>query len=329
MKSASERWGIVLAGGAGIRLQDLTTDARGLATPKQYCTLEGGRSLLGDALARVGRLIPPERTLVIVASEHHRWWQHELRELPRENVVVQPANRGTAAGILLPTLLVLERDPDARIVVVPSDHFVEKEHVLEMSMRFAMDSLWGLGGGVILLGIRPEAPETDYGWIVPARCSLRTKPIEAFVEKPRPERALELLKRGGLWNSLLLVADGQSLLWLFRRHAPELLDEFQRALASPAKRPRALEDLYACLEDVDFSRHVLEREEHLLTIEVPACGWTDLGTPARVMACLRRRLGTPTHALLGRREDATDGGRVHCLARAVRSSSLKPEPWKS
>jgi mannose-1-phosphate guanylyltransferase len=226
---------------------------------------------------------------VIVAAEHRRWWQDEVAELSAENVIVQPANRGTAAGLLLPALSVLERDPDARILVVPSDHFVEKEYVLEVSLRLALDSLWDVGGGVILLGMRPDVPETDYGWIVPGRTSRRVKPIEAFVEKPGRARALELMRRNGLWNSFLLAADCRSLLSLFRKHAPGLLEVFQTAFqAPPSERSAALEELYADLASVDFSRHVLEREDHLLTAEVPACGWTDLGTPARVAQCLRR-----------------------------------------
>ena len=323
MKSESQEWAIVLAGGAGSRLEGLTTDARGLTTPKQYCTLRGGRTLLGDALARAQRLVPRERVLVIVAAEHRRWWQDEVAELsaenlPAENVIVQPANRGTAAGLLLPALSVLERDPDARILVVPSDHFVEKEYVLEVSLRLALDSLWDVGGGVILLGIRPDVPETDYGWIVPGRSSRRVKPIEAFVEKPGRARALELMRRNGLWNSFFLVADGRSLLALFRKHAPGLLEVLQRAFEAPSsERSAALEELYAKLASVDFSRHVLEREDHLLTAEVPACGWTDLGTPARVAQCLRRLGGAAPPPVRPRARTHEHEESAFSLARAL------------
>ena len=99
---------IVLAAGDGTRLQELTT-RNGIATPKQYCSLRGGGSLLGDALARAARCVPRKRVLVVVAEEHRRFWERELVDFPAENVVVQPRNRGTAAGILLPLMRVLEQ----------------------------------------------------------------------------------------------------------------------------------------------------------------------------------------------------------------------------
>src|SRR5262245_39381555 len=122
-------WALVLAAGDGTRLRELTT-RNGIATPKQYCSLRGGRSLLGDVLARAGRCVPRRRIVVVVAEQHRRFWERELADFPPENIVVQPSNRGTAAGILLPLLTVLERDPGARLAVLPSDHFVVRESVM-------------------------------------------------------------------------------------------------------------------------------------------------------------------------------------------------------
>src|SRR5574341_1084165 len=99
---ASGAWAIVLAAGDGTRLRELTGDV-----PKQFCRLAGERSLLALALARAGRVAARERTLVVVAERHRRWWAGELAGHPAENVLVQPENRGTAAGILLPLLAAL------------------------------------------------------------------------------------------------------------------------------------------------------------------------------------------------------------------------------
>src|SRR6185369_7538261 len=92
-------WAIVLAGGAGTRLHSLARDRQGRPVPKQYCSLRGGRSLLGDALARAERLVPRSRVLAVVAAEHSQFWAVELAHLPVHNVIVQPQNRGTAPGI--------------------------------------------------------------------------------------------------------------------------------------------------------------------------------------------------------------------------------------
>jgi mannose-1-phosphate guanylyltransferase len=130
----------VLAGGSGTRLSSLTTDGSGAVVPKQYCSLHGGRSLLGDALARAARLVGCDRTVVVVAREHEPFWCRELADLPGVQPLVQPANRGTAAGVLLPLLAVLQRDPDAQVTLLPSDHFVGDEASLAADLLAAQDA---------------------------------------------------------------------------------------------------------------------------------------------------------------------------------------------
>lgn len=289
MPTMNETWAIVLAAGEGSRLRELTTRS-GVATPKQFCSLRGGRSLLGDALARAARIVPRKRILVIVAEEHRAFFEPELRGFAPENVVVQPRNCGTAAGILLPTMEVLARDPGARIAYLPSDHHVAKEYVIESSLRLALASLDDVSqaaGGLTLLGISPEAPETGYGWIVPAASDRLLRPVERFVEKPSAQVAAELFAAGALWNSFLFAVKGSTLLALYERCLPQLLAEFRQAFASGNGRMERLARLYASLATHDFSREILQGNESLLRLEiVPPCGWTDLGTPERVAACL-------------------------------------------
>jgi mannose-1-phosphate guanylyltransferase len=290
MTTNDPSWAIVLAAGEGTRLRELTTES-GVATPKQYCSLRGGRSLLGDAIARAARSVPRKRIVVVVAEEHRRFFEPELAGLPAENVLVQPRNKGTAAGILLPALAVLERDPRARLAFLPSDHFVAKEYVIEASLRLALEALDELGDdedGLTLLGITPDAPETGYGWIVPRPSARLLRPVERFVEKPSARVAEELFAAGALWNSFLFAVKGSVLLRFYRERLPALLSDLHQAFAAPkAGRAARLAALYERLETHDFSRDVLQgMEERLFLESVPPCGWTDLGTPARVEACL-------------------------------------------
>jgi mannose-1-phosphate guanylyltransferase len=279
-------WALVLAAGDGTRLRELTT-RNGIATPKQYCSLRGGRSLLGDALARAGRCVPRKRVVVVVAEEHSRFWERELADFPPENIVVQPGNRGTAAGILLPLMTVLERDDEARLAILPSDHFVALESVMAESLRLALGSLEENASGVTLLGITPDAPETGYGWIVPERTARLLAPVERFVEKPDAVRARELFATGALWNSFLFAAGADALLGLYRARLPDLLSEFQAAFGRPPGRTTRLAELYARLESSDFSRDVLQGSAASLRLAIVSpCGWTDLGTPERVAQCL-------------------------------------------
>lgn len=269
----------MLAAGEGTRLQSLTG-----GVPKQFCRVVGEHSLLSMALERAGRISEPERTLVVVSPRHRRWWQRELARHPRENVLVQPDNRGTAPGLLLPLLEILAREPAASVVLFPSDHFVRDESRISAALRAALADC--AGGGVVLLGIEPGWAETGYGWILPAH-SGPSAPVASFVEKPSLELARACLERGGVWNSFLLAARGQDLLGLFQRRSPGLVAAFREALARPGRRALALERLYRRLDPLDFSRDVLQGSEPSLRLRiVPECGWTDLGTPERVALCL-------------------------------------------
>jgi len=287
---SANRWALVLAAGEGTRLRALTTDRSGIAVPKQFCSLQGGPSLLEETLQRAARLAPRDRIVTVVAADHRPWWQSELANLPERSIVVQPSNRGTAPGILLPLLSILERDPKARIAVLPSDHFVADEISLAQSIGAAFDAVERDPGRLVLLGIEPDAPETEYGWILPrAGADFGLAEVEAFVEKPEARLAAELLARGAVWNSFLFVARAATLLKLFRKRLPELAAAFERTAKRKGDRAAALAELYQELEAADFSRRLLQQSAaELRLLSVLACGWSDLGTPTRVAQCLQR-----------------------------------------
>src|SRR5262249_46375911 len=138
---AKHGWAIVLAAGDGTRLRRLTTGRDGVTTPKQYCSLRGGKTLLDQAIERGARAVGRRRGVTVVAEQHRFWWSRSLSHSPAGGVVVQPRNRGTAPGILLPLLSILRRDPEARVLILPSDHFVEDESILGHASRQAMTEL--------------------------------------------------------------------------------------------------------------------------------------------------------------------------------------------
>ena len=162
-------WSLILAAGEGTRLSSLTTTAGGLSVPKQFCSLRGGASLLDEALARGEAVTSRRRVLAVVAGCHRRWWEGALRSLPPDNVIVQPENKGTAAGLLLPLLHIVTRDPGATVLVLPSDHFVHDEPGLAQSMQRAIRLAGEDRRHVFLLGLTPEDADPELGYIVPGR----------------------------------------------------------------------------------------------------------------------------------------------------------------
>jgi mannose-1-phosphate guanylyltransferase len=298
MKSDRHEWALVLAAGEGTRLRALTTGPDGVAVPKQFCRIGGETSLLQTALRRAERVVPPERTLVVVAAHHRRWWERDLAALAAGNLVVQPRNRGTAAGVLLPLLEILRRDPQARVLVLPSDHFVGAEGVLAGSARQAFAETERFPEKVMLLGIAPDSADAEYGWISPGRTvGEGLFEVSAFVEKPERETAGLLRRRGGVWNSFIFVARGRTLMRLYERRLPGLVRGLSGAVAdrnSGVRRMSRISAVYDHLPVHDFSGDLLQgSEEALRLLPVPACGWSDLGTPDRVSSCLGSASLTP------------------------------------
>jgi len=286
-------WAIVLAAGDGTRLAPLTTDEDGRVVPKQYCTLDGGHSLLQRALERAQRIVPRERICVLVACQHKsRWWQ-DLRSLPAQNVIIQPRNCGTANGVLLGLLHILERDPLARIVFLPADHYVHDEALLAESVRVAAELVTCGPDGPTLVGIEPDDVDPDLGYIVPGDpLDDGSRRVTQFIEKPTDAIARTLIAHGAVWNSFIFWANASALLALIRTRIPQIVADMTAVLLR--RRPgeestHSLDELYERLPVVDFSRAVLQGAESTLRVSTaPACGWTDLGTPQRVIQALQR-----------------------------------------
>jgi mannose-1-phosphate guanylyltransferase len=292
MIDGSHIWAVVLAAGEGSRLRSLTTTATGEAVPKQFCSLRGGPTLLHEALSRAHAVAPAHQVCAVVAEQHRLWWTTALQELDSENIVVQPANRGTAHGILLPLPHIAARDPDAIVVLLPADHHVLDESTLAQSLRRAATLAGERAGAVVLLGVEPDHADPELGYILPhdGTTSDLTQ-VQQFVEKPAPTHARELLDQGALWNIFIVAATTRALLQLFKRDHPNTLARMQALIPNITTHHggRALAALYRVLPSIDFSRDVLEAHAaQLRVLPVPQCGWSDLGTPQRVAETLLR-----------------------------------------
>jgi mannose-1-phosphate guanylyltransferase len=298
-QGAGQIWALVLAAGEGSRLQALTTTASGMVVPKQFCSLGDGSSLLHAAIERASVVATPERICAVVAKHHERWWWALPSTIPARNIIVQPQNRGTANGILLPLLHVLRRDPDASLVVLPSDHYVRDEIVLALSLQLAAAQSDLGNGRITLLGFTPESADPELGYIVPMNGKTPgPRDVSEFVEKPSVAAAGALIERGALWNSFIFAAHGQTLLRAFEAHSPQIVNEMRRIVTASdvAMFPSAaLEAFYERLPAIDFSRDIIERcVSRLEVLQVPTCGWSDLGTPRRVADAIKRGPPVPS-----------------------------------
>jgi len=294
MPNRNDTWGVILAGGNGTRLSTLTTDDDGVVIPKQFCSLGGSKSLLQEAIERTTNHVAHDRVIVVVAEEHRKWWEPQLAGLNDENVVVQPCDRGTACGVLLPLMHINRQNPEATVVVTPSDQHFDDERIFHLSLMEALSYVTERPRLLVLLGMEPDSPVTDYGWITTVDGSGEAvRLVTSFIEKPDQRAAKNLLQHGALWSTFIFVSSVKALLSRFRFAVPWLVDRFERALEYGFRETpnQLLPELYERLPAADFSRSVLQKcDDTVHVLAVPPCGWTDLGTPERVAACVGKKV---------------------------------------
>ena len=298
--SPNPRCGIILAAGEGERLRPFVHRLRGEPLPKQYVNFVGGRSMLEHTFARAERLIVPERLFAVVSRDHlrHPEVRRQLSGRPDGTIVAQPENRETAPGILLPLLRICRRYPDPVVAVFPSDHFVLHEELFMAHVDLACRVVEHYPSYLVLLGMEPDGPEPEYGYILPGdRLSrfgpLAVRQVARFVEKPDPGAARDLILDGGLWNTMVMVFQASTMLKLVRRSAPLLHGAFQRisdAVGTWGERS-AIAEIYGEMEAVNFSRAVLEpvsqlETSPLLVLPVRGVLWSDWGSEQRIVKSL-------------------------------------------
>jgi mannose-1-phosphate guanylyltransferase len=312
MDLKQNHWGIVLAGGEGSRVQTFLAALCGGRGIKQYCAVLGSHSLLEKTLMRAQRLIAPERIMIIVDARHRVEATNQLRHWPQENILYQPANRETAPGILLPLAHISHRDPDARVAVFPSDHFVANEAKFVSWVRKAFAETERFPDQVTLLGMTPDRLEDGYGWIEPAAQARagRSLPVANFREKPGLADAERLKAQGALWNTFVFAARARSLWDLAGHTIPDVCAAFAaiRLMLSSAHASPFVEHVYETMRSVNFSAEVLApMAGRLRVLAVPEVGWSDWGSVERILASAKEmgRLDEVAARLKGREfEDA-------------------------
>lgn len=292
LNADNNEWAVILAGGDGTRLKSLTRKIAGDERPKQFCAVLGAATLLEETHRRTALQLARARTLYVVNRAHRPFYEPIIGGEPNPNLVVQPRNIGTAPGILYSLLRITILEPGATVALFPSDHYISDNGRFMSHIRIALDTARHHPEITILLGVEPEIPEVEYGWIEPTAATKghpRVFGVRRFWEKPRQMLAQVLQLRGCLWNSFVMVASVQALLELIERATPELYRAFAsvQALFHTKAENRAIEHLYQHFEEINFSHRILAlHPERLAVLKVSGVRWNDLGEPKRVMASL-------------------------------------------
>lgn len=299
---SSIRTGIILAAGEGKRLQPFIRQLRGDALPKQYVTFIGTRSMLEHTYHRAERLISKDLIFTVADPRHlsHREAYRHLSCRPQGTVILQPKNRETGPGLLLPLMHLYKRCPGALVAVFPSDHYIREERLFMDHVDLAFRLIEEDPSKIILLGVQPHGPDPEYGYVVPGEKIARLAPsgvrtVLRFVEKPADHAARELVRQGGLWNTMVMVFKAQTLLDLARKFTPELYRPFEKIgeAIGAGREIDVVEAVYADLKKMNFSKDFLEtlalREPaSIATLPVHGVYWNDWGSVQRLRGDLNR-----------------------------------------
>ena len=335
---ASHRWGLVLAGGDGVRLRELTQPVWGADRPKQFCPVLGNSTLLEDTRQRAERSVPPGQILYSLTQAHEQYYLPILADRPAQRIV-QPSNKGTAPAIFSALIHMAKRDPNAIVVILPCDHYYSPESAFTTTLESAFEISEQRSSSVVLLGAEPKSPEVDYGWIEAGETIGRhsgLSQVGGFREKPQLPVAEALLREGALWNTFVMVGHVCTFLEMAWAAVPSLLQalESREVALFPSGEIRIPDAVYDRIAPTDFSRQVLSTATHrLLALRLGNVEWSDLGDPYRVLTTILEKSGDlPSWARLWpgappaiqRAYSFRDGARFKIELHPYRSSPMSP-----
>jgi len=289
--SGKHTWAVVLAGGDGTRLKEMTHQIAGDWRPKQFCEFFEGKSLLNHTRERIAPIFNEDRTLFALARAHEPFYREQLAGVQERRKVAQPANRGTAVAMALCLEVIARQDEDALVAFFPSDHHYSNCAAFRGSIESGLSMMEEYPQSVLVVGAEARYPEEEYGWIEPGRTLVDSLSnpllrVARFWEKPTVRDAKGLHRRGCLWNTFVTIGFVGAFMELLQATLPGLT----RLLEGNSE----LDRLYERIAPVDFSKAVLTRmPKRLVVMRDGTSGWTDLGSPRRVVDVLRRHGESP------------------------------------
>lgn len=270
-----------MAGGVGARFWPLSRNSR----PKQFIDILGtGETLIQQTFRRLTTICPPENIFVVT---HQQYFEQVIEQLPAivpEHVLCEPMRRNTAPCIAYATHKIYKLNPNASIVVAPSDHIILKEEVFTQTLLCALEAA-AQNDWLLTLGIMPSRPDTGYGYIqfdemhtYQPNCKVRK--VKTFTEKPNHELALSFLQSGDfLWNSGIFIWSIKSIMKAFETHLPELNSLFKEGADSyyTESEPAYIESAYTVCKSISIDYGVMEKADNVFVLAADI-GWSDLGT---------------------------------------------------
>ncbi len=278
MNNNPHQYVCIMAGGIGSRFWPKSRTNK----PKQFLDiLNTGKTLIQSTYDRFTTFISPMNIYVVTSEEYVDLVQEQLPDLPKENILAEPSKKNTAPCIAYISLKILQKDPEASMIVAPADHLILDIKAFTQVCTKALDFVQQIKA-LVTLGIKPTYPNTGYGYI-----QYETQPVanqvykvKTFTEKPNIELAQTFLASGDfLWNAGIFVWKLQRIVAAFEKYLPEIYDVFiaeKQHFNTPAES-NAIEKVYSQCTNVSIDFGIMEKADNVYVIP-SSFGWSDLGT---------------------------------------------------
>jgi len=273
-------YAVIMAGGGGTRLWPVSRKER----PKQLLPLLGKETLFQSTFARLEKLFPPERILVVTVAEQAREMREQVPSIPEANYLIEPAPRGTASVVALAAAVLKKRDPQAIMAIQTADHHIRNNDLFHYLINTAFEV--AKKNYLVTLGITPTFPSTGYGYIQQGE-ALRGNykypvyTVKRFKEKPDEATAQLLLRSGDhSWNSGMFVWRVEAILTEFEKQMPELFETVSR-IASAWDTPNqndVIEQYWHDLKSQTIDYGIMEKAEKVAVLPAGGLGWSDVGS---------------------------------------------------
>ena len=266
-----------MAGGVGSRFWPVSTSD----FPKQFHDMLGtGDTLIQKTFQRLSRLIPKENIYILTNERYNDLVLEQLPEVTQKQVVLEPAMRNTAPCILYASLKIQKENPDALMIVAPSDHWIEDEQTFSKNVEEAFNYC-SENDALMTLGIQPTFPNTGFGYIEFDKNSQNViKPVSQFREKPDYETAKAFINQGNfLWNAGIFMWSAKSVVDAFKNNQPELYQLFESGISvyNTDGEDGFIKENYSKAENISVDYAIMEKSENVFVIGAEF-DWNDLGT---------------------------------------------------
>lgn len=268
----------IMAGGIGSRFWPASRTSK----PKQFLDILGtGRTLIQSTYDRFLKICPKENIYILTHADYVELVKEQLPDITDEQILTEPARKNTAPCIAYCSFKLNKINPEANIIVAPSDHIILNEEAFINTATLAADFV-AQNNALATLGIRPTRPDTGYGYIQyhEQEISPGIHKVKTFTEKPQREVAVQFLKSGDfLWNGGIFIWNVKSILNALEKNLIEVYDAFVEAEPDilTEKEAAAVEKAFITCPSISIDYGVMEKADNVYTLP-SSFGWSDLGT---------------------------------------------------